>query len=248
MTDLITTFDIPRLIKKREKLLADMRFQVSCLDELMRTNSELIDWEEGRKIKEICDPYFFTKFEKKSNKMGWAYALNKSGFRGFMDMTMRDEWDAKIKSGDLPPLTVENVHKTLLEIYESRHANFERAVERTFMRMSWDRENSRPILLDKKVIFSLCIIKGRHNMYRPTLQVVDELVNCFNALDGNAPVSHLENFASWVHGAPNDKPQTGLWTNYITVKLFDNNNAHITFKRPDLVEKLNGIIRNKYPE
>lgn len=248
MTDLITTFDIPRLIAKRDKLLADFRFQASCMEELMRTNSEFIDWDDGRNVKAISDSYFYQKFERNTNKMGWATALGKSGFRGFMDMTMRDEWDAKIKSGDLPPLTIENVHKTLLEIYESRHDNFERAVEHTFIRMSWDRPNNRPILLKNKVIYNLCILKGRYNMPRHSLLAVDQLIDIFNSLDGNQPIPHLQNFTSWVHGAPNDKPQTGLWTNYIKVKLFDNNNAHITFTRPDLVEKLNGIIRKKYPE
>lgn len=36
-------------------------------------------------------------------------------------------------------------------------------------------------------------------------------------------------------------------TDYLLIRCFKNNNGHITFKRPDLVEKMNKIIAKHYP-
>ena len=36
-------------------------------------------------------------------------------------------------------------------------------------------------------------------------------------------------------------------TEYLSIKCFKNTNAHITFKRLDLVEKMNKIIAKHYP-
>lgn len=45
------------------------------------------------------------------------------------------------------------------------------------------------------------------------------------------------------HGCAQRKAETA----YLSIRTFKNGNGHVTFKRPDLVEKMNKIIAKHYP-
>lgn len=245
MTELITTFDTARLIKKRDKFVSDLKFQAMCLDELLKENNEFVDWDLGTRMKQVVTPQYLGEFEKKMDAQAWGYLLEKSGFKTFMDTKSKNDWDDKIKLYQTPSLTVENIERVLKEIYDSRQEMFEREVESFYRSMSWDLTKKEPILLGKKIIKNPgnC---GRNNLYKPNITMIDRMVNAFAKMDGKPEINHTENFSYWVHCAPNDKLQHGAWTDYISVKLFNNNNAHITLLRSDLVEMMNDLIRRRF--
>lgn len=78
---------------------------------------------------------------------------------------------------------------------------------------------------------------------------LDDLLRVFHVMDGKPEADHragaramLSQGTRSTHGWPKVAENE-----YIAVKVFENDNGHVTFKRLDLVERLNTIIAKHYP-
>ncbi|NGZ96418.1 MAG: hypothetical protein CV089_09880 [Nitrospira sp. WS110] len=178
---------------------------------------------------------------------GWTTLLNDSGMRSVMSASKRKEVDEQIGAEKVPELTREAIRATFATLHDSRVDMFEQGVIECFRRLSWDYKTNLPQKFGKRLVMTYVTSYGSANM-RQTDQL-DDLLRVFHLCDGKPEADHrtgayrliaeaMQLTSSWPKLAENE---------YIFIRLFKNQNGHVTFKRPDLVTRLNRIIAKHYP-
>lgn len=182
----------------------------------------------------------------------WAYLLSESGLRSFMDAKARKEWDEQIHSGNVPPLTRENVEATFALMYATRGDMFERGVISIFRHLSWCYRTNQPFAFGKRIILTHLLTcygprKLNHSyLNHNTANELDDLMRVFMVLDGKPEADHRRGLYSQLSAAVQESCNT--WANeYISIKLFLKGTGHVLFLRPDLVDRMNGILAKHYP-
>jgi len=171
----------------------------------------------------------------------WNHLMKESGLRTFMDSAARDQWDKAIRASNTPTLNAENVKHTFADLYDQRGTMFERGVVAAFQSLSWDYKTNHPCRFGKKIIIEhFGGWEWSPNSSR--CDKIDDLERVFHVLDGKPEPDHRNGWYVKFCGAKREGD-----SDYLAGKRFKNGNAHFTFKRHDLVEKLNEIIARHYP-
>jgi hypothetical protein len=181
---------------------------------------------------------------------GWQWLMSESGLRTFMDAETRHKWDEGLTNGDAPDLTPANIAATFRTMYDNRGSMFEQGVVKAFKGLSWDYKTNLPQKFGKRLVMTyLCYAYGMNHNKTDQL---DDLVRVLSVVDGKPEPDHRDGMYRVL--SRTHSPQSGVkgWpkvaeTDYMTVKLFKNGNGHITFKRLDMVDKLNAIIAKNFP-
>ena len=182
---------------------------------------------------------------------GWAYLMHESGLRTFMDAAARKEWDAKVYRLEVPPLTVENVTATFTALHDSRGDLFDRGVINCFRALSWYHKTNQPFKFGKRVILRYLLQPYGSGANRwlsvnyDRTNHLDDLDRVFHLLDGKPEPDHRGGWGSKLNA--NNKAGE-LAGPYFSVKWFLNGNGHLTFSRPDLVDKMNQILAKHHPD
>ncbi len=174
----------------------------------------------------------------------WDYLLKESGLRTFMDASARDQWRNQISEGEIPVLNLANVRGTFSQLYDSRAAMFERGVLECFRRLSWNYKTNEPFKFGKRIILGGLLSNGWPNSKET--DKIDDLLRVFHILDGKPEADHRSGIYSLIVAAT--KKSVGeLEAECIGLRWFKKGSGHITFKRPDLVDRLNAILAKHYP-
>lgn len=181
---------------------------------------------------------------------GWDYLLKQSGLRTFMDAKFRSEWDEAAQKHKTPPLTEEYVQGTFIKIYEERGSMVERGVIQLFRGLSWDYKSNLPVRFGKRLVMTYVFNRhiSRGNWYwspsSDSANKIDDLVRQLHFFDGRPEPDHRNGALRWL----NEEDMTGApWEPYMEIRRFKNGNAHVIFKREDLIDKLNEILGRHYP-
>ncbi|MGG2042593.1 DUF4942 domain-containing protein [Burkholderia gladioli] len=175
---------------------------------------------------------------------GWSYLLSESGLRTFMDAQAREQWDRQLSEGDVPELTAANIEATFAQLYGARGDMFERGVIQCFRRLSWDYKTNRPFKFGKRIIVKRLLSDGCTNHH--VTNELDDLVRAFCILDGEPEPDHRVGACALIADARQAR-LTEAEHAYFHLRWFKNGNGHLTFARPDLVEKMNLILAKHYP-
>lgn len=175
---------------------------------------------------------------------GWNHLLNESGLRTFMDAKARAQWHEQIREGSVPELTVTNIEATFAELHAARGDMFERGVLACFRRLSWDYKTNQPFRFGKRIIVRSLCRYGHPN--HQVANELDDLMRVFHVLDGKPEADHRAGIYHLVDIAHQQR-QTEAGNGYLSLRWFKNGNGHLTFKRPDLVDKMNLILAKHYP-
>ena len=176
----------------------------------------------------------------------WQYLMHESGLRSLMDATARAKWDKSISDGDVPELTDGNVRATFRMLHESRGEMFERGVIACFKSLAWCYKTNLPQKFGKRIVVTY--LSGYHS-YEKCNQL-DDLIRVQAVLDGKPEPDHRGGVSSALSkaGLNGYGGKAGQCeTEYLAIRTFKNGNGHITFKRLDLVDKMNLIIAKHYP-
>lgn len=205
----------------------------------------------------------------------WGYLLAKSGLEQLMDHAARTEWRQQLEKLVMPEFVRANIDATFVSLASQRTFIFERGVVNVFKSLSHDYKTNTPVKLGKRLIVTYAAecrtwhYPDKHptkagrpctTVYGPThsfADKLDDLMRVFFVLEGKPEPSHDQGAwaqlsrGDWMKGdvdvgdAPDirDVALHGL----VTFRGFKNGNAHLTFLRPDLVDKLNKIIAKHYP-
>ena len=185
----------------------------------------------------------------------WSFLMDESGMRTFMDAEARKEWDDQLYGEVIPRVTENNVRATFGELYATRGDLFERGVINVYKSLSWDYKTNSPCCFGKKIIMD-GVVRPWRNPFdvwpRPDYRRIDELQDlerCLSILDGKPEPDHrfsqTMRWANAVQGARVDDNEweCDLWR----MRWFKKGTLHVSFKRGDLVDKMNGIIAKHYP-
>ena len=178
---------------------------------------------------------------------GWTTLLQDSGMRSIMSASKRKEVDEQLGAEKVPALTREAIRSTFASLHDSRMDMFEQGVLECFRRLSWDYKTNLPQKFGKRMVMTYLTSYGSANM-RQTDQL-DDLLRVFHLCDGKPEADHRTGAYRLIADA---MQTTSVWpklaeNDYISIRLFKNHNGHVTFKRPDLIQRLNRIIGTHYP-
>lgn len=178
-------------------------------------------------------------YRKAIDGLAWKLLMEESGNLALMDAKARQEWHDSLNK-EVPELTLANIRATFQSLYESREDLFNRGVINIFKGLSWCYKTNSPFKLTKKII--LTYITGHHSNHACQL---DDLYRAFHVLDGKPVPEYRDGLANQI-----SKSRHGLQpidTDYLSIKLYQNGNGHVTFKRLDLVEQCNKIVARHFP-
>ncbi|QXD01154.1 DUF4942 domain-containing protein [Klebsiella sp. PL-2018] len=184
----------------------------------------------------------------------WTRLMNDTGMFTLMSEAQRKEWDAQLYSDDCPEITLDNVIATFRLLNASKGATFEQGVIDVFRNLSWDYKTHNPCLLGKRIIID-GVLDNHQGLYfsvRTYAQNrIDDLARPFWILDGkNVPdnrISEGANLSAFISQGGAASVGAVFTCEYFTIRAYKKGSAHITFTRPDLVEKVNDIIARHYP-
>ena len=178
---------------------------------------------------------------KKVDASAWQYLMNESGNMAFMDAKAREEWQEKMRAYDVPPLTYDNIKATFQELHANRRDLFNRGVLNIFKGLSWDYKTNSPWKFGKRLIVTYV------TSWNGNADKLDDLMRAFCVLDGKPEPEYRNSVSKEVRELRYKTFQGTIETPYFTLKTHKNGNGHLTFTRPDLVEKLNKILHVFYP-
>lgn len=147
-------------------------------------------------------------------------------------------------------LAIANILSTFEQLHHNKQEVFERGVINVFKGLSWDYKINNPCCFGKKIIIKLV----KHDRWGYSLnwgwrrdQLADlERMLCL--MDGKTIPDNRHDisirFMEFVH----DNPHEQVFENDLfAIRYFQKGSEHITFKRLDLVEKMNDIVAKHYP-
>ena len=252
--DLVPGINPLELVRSREEILATVRQSV---EGLMLANEQAKAAGFGVMLEAIADvlPHCdyckdpkavveagLQRFGQRLDTRGWDCLLNASGLRTFMDTAVRKEWDQAINKCDTPTLDAGTIEATFRAIHADRGLMVERGVIGVFRRLSWDYKTNQPCLFGKKIIVPRFV--DYHGNIEPDCAGLEDLLRALCIYDGKPEPDHRAS----IYGSTSCVRGPGQWSNdYLEIQWFKNGNAHATFKRPDLVDKLNAVLSKHYP-
>lgn len=194
---------------------------------------------------------------------GWDYLMNESGMYSFFDSKSREEWREGLQKKRCPVLTAESVAATFKGLFEQRNDLFERGVLEIFRALSWDYKTNKPFKFGKRIVMryvceSWKTAKGKSyvtGVHHAAEQKMNDLARVMSMLDGKPEADHRESvgrhFSQYVRQQRDNEGIhfPGTWEcELFALRYFKNGNGHLTFKRMDVVDKMNKILAKHYPD
>ena len=181
----------------------------------------------------------------------WKDLMNKSGMLALMDAQARNEWYNSLEKDDIPAISEENILSTFKQLHLNKGEVFERGVINVFKGLSWNFKTNSPCRFGRKIIVNGLVKYDRWGFglnwgwQRDRLADLERMLMLLDGKpvpDNRADVTRrLGDHIDANRHAPRYEDEM------FVIKYFQKGTAHITFKRPELVDKLNDIIARHYP-
>ena len=249
MTDLVKSISIENMLNQRRAVAERLKEAKRLYDEAHEIAKKM-GLESGIPTCSYGDRYrrdlgieradYLSLVLAQVDAQAWDYLMKESGLRTFMDSAARESWDSAIRGSRTPELNAENVRHTFEDLYGQRGEMFERGVITVFKNLSWDYKSNSPCRFGKKIIIEYFGgLEWSANSTR--CDRLDDLERVFHVLDGKPEPDHRNGWYNRFCGGKRESE-----SDYMAGKRFKNGNGHMTFKRPDLVDKLNEIVARHY--
>ncbi|HDL6672674.1 TPA: DUF4942 domain-containing protein [Yersinia enterocolitica] len=260
-TDVICSTSIERIVTGRNAALTRIESLISELDDISILTHDIgggTVQEWGMREGHRYDCWFTEKPVKAMKAMTrnidrriWRDLMNKSGMLSLMDAQARDEWHKSLEKDDIPAISEDNILSTFEQLHQSKGEVFERGVINVFKGLSWDYKTNNPCYFGKKIIVNNLV---KYDKWGYSLswgwrrdQLAD-LERMLFLLDGETIPDNRHDVTIRLMDFIRDNPRQQVFEDDLfTIRLFQKGSGHITFKRMDLVEKMNDIIAKHYP-
>lgn len=260
-TDMICSTSIERIVTGRNVALTQIEMLIQQLDDISTLTRSIggktaIDWAMKQDFR--CGCWLMEKPEiamkaitRNLDRSIWRDLMKKSGMLALMDAQARSLWAKNLEEGDLPAISEANILSTFEQLHHNKQETFERGIINVFRGLSWDYKTNNPCYFGKKIIVNNLV---KYDKWGYSLswgwrrdQLAD-LERMFFLLDGKTIPDNRHDVTIRLMDFIRDNPQQQVFgDDLFTIRLFQKGSGHITFKRMDLVEKLNDIIAKHYP-
>lgn len=206
--------------------------------ETIPTNGS-IRWNKDEPL-ELVD-----RIKDKLNRAAWQRIVEKIQIFPRMSTKRKEELVERLEKGELPDLTVENIFALLNHYLQEAETIQIELIKEAFDLLRPRRDEYKTndkYVVGKKVILSWMVEQQwTGGGFRVGYYHQNDLVSldrAFHILDG-APTPDA--YDSPLTDAISTSPDGAGETEYFEFKCYKNRNLHITFKRLDLVERLNAV-------
>ena len=259
--ELICSTNIERIITGRNTALSQIEALIHQLDDISQLTSSIggdvaSHWamQQGR----YFDCWLMQSPDKalpvitrNIDRSIWQDLMQKSGMLSLMDAKARDQWHKSLESGDFPEISEANILSTFEQLHGNKEEVFERGIINVFKGLSWDYKTNNPCFFGKKIIINNLV---NHNQWGFSLnwgwkrdQLAD-LERMLFLLDGKPVPDHRGDITSRLGAHIRENPAQHFYEDdYFSIRYFQKGTAHLIFKRPELVEKMNDILAKHYP-
>ncbi|HBC9089252.1 TPA: DUF4942 domain-containing protein [Citrobacter koseri] len=259
--ELILSTSIERVVTGRDSALKQIEQLIEQLDAISGLTSEIgggtaQDW--AMKPGHRYDSWLTEKADKAMPAVTrnidssiWRDLMLKSGMMVLMDAQARDQWHKNLEEGDLPAISEANILSTFEQLHLNKMDVFERGIINVFKGLSWDYKTNSPCRFGKKIIINNLVT---HNRWGFSLnwgwrrdQLAD-LERMLFLLSGKSIPDNCSDITTRLMAHIRDNPDKDVYEDeFFRVRYFQKGTAHLTFKRLDLVERMNDIIAKHYP-
>ncbi|MTD41162.1 DUF4942 domain-containing protein [Erwinia sp. CPCC 100877] len=260
--ELILSTSIERVVTGRDTALKQIEQLIQQLDAISGLTSEIgggtaQDW--AMKPGHRYDSWLTEKADKAMPAVTrnidssiWRDLMLRSGMMALMDAQARDQWHKSLEEGDLPAISEANILSTFEQLHLNKMEVFERGIINVFKGLSWDYKTNSPCSFGKKIIINNLV---SHNRWGFSLnwgwrrdQLAD-LERMLFLLSGKSIPDNRSDITTRLMAHIRDNPDKDVYEDeFFRIRYFQKGTAHLTFKRLDLVERMNDIIAKHYPE
>lgn len=259
-TDVICSTSIERIVTGRNAALAQIEALIHQLDDISALTAS-IGGGRGNEWAVRQYPYDCWLMEKPETAMKaitgnldrslWRDLMKKSGMLSLMDAEARNQWYSSLEKDDIPAICEENILSTFKQLHQSKGEVFERGIINVFKGLSWDYKSNSPCKFGKKIIVDRLVKHDRWGFglnwgwQRDRLADLGRMLMILDGKpvpDNRADVTRR--LGDHIHA---NRHSNRYEDEMFVITYFQKGTAHITFRRPDLTEKLNDIIARHYP-
>ncbi len=247
---MLTELVIPKTLEdyvESRKVMINLYKQANGIIDLIKSEAESIG--------NLIFPYMCSlklseaEFIKDLDRRFWNLSFSNTGFMQLMDQQAKRDFDRSLDK-EPPEFTIENIRSIFISLNQDSEMMFNRGVINAFQRFSDNHKtntnNAFKINLKCIIgyIFRRCYSGTGLIINDHQSGLINDIDRVFKVLDKQKHIErHLEM-------AINDSLKKGNFyeDEYFKIKGYINGNAHIQFKREDLLEKVNDIIAKFYGE
>lgn len=181
----------------------------------------------------------------------WQDLMKRSGMLSVMDAKARDQWYSNLESKDVPAISTKSIYSTFEQLHRDKGEVFERGVINVFKSLSWHYKTNSPCHFGKKIIVTNLVSYNQwgfsleHNYRRDQLADLERMLHL---LDGKAIPDNRADVTARLYEHIRTQPQMAkvYEDEYFSIKYFMKGSAHLTFKKPELMDKMNDNIAKHY--
>lgn len=182
----------------------------------------------------------------------WSYVVDACGITTLWDQSASEQFRAQL-AADPPDATAENIEATVFQLIADRELIFKRGVATAFARLDRRFRSHDGFKVGSRLVLSAMFgVDGFRNYHRAHDETLVDVERAMYLLDGKRqPERHAGIYGAVIAAkeAAGLRCLAGTFTaedEYFRVRVFKNGNAHLWFKRGDLVEKVNHLLADYY--
>ncbi|KNC91165.1 DUF4942 domain-containing protein [Trabulsiella odontotermitis] len=181
----------------------------------------------------------------------WKDLMQRSGMLSLMDAQAREEWHNSLEKDDIPTISEANILSTFEQLHHSKGEVFERGVINVFKGLSWNYRTNSPCKFGAKIIVSGLVKYDRWGFglnWGWQRDRLADLERMLMLLDGKPIPDNRADVTRRLGDHIHENRHSNRYEDEMfAIKYFQKGTAHITLKRPELVDQLNDIIARHYP-
>ncbi|EUL89032.1 hypothetical protein P832_03491 [Enterobacter kobei] len=261
-SELICSTSIERIVTGRDTALKEIESLILQLEEISRLTSMIggntaDHWAMRQGVSFDCwlmQPVgkAMPVITRNIDRSIWRDLMLKSGMLALMDAEARSQWAKNLEEGDLPAISEANILNTFEQLHHNKQDVFERGIINVFKGLSWDYKTNNPCYFGKKIIVNNLV---KHDRWGYSLnwgwrrdQLAD-LERMLRLLDGQTIPDSRHDVSIRFMDFIRDNPRAQIFDDDLfIIRYFQKGSGHITFKRLDLIEKMNDIVAKHYPK
>ncbi|EOL8949492.1 DUF4942 domain-containing protein [Cronobacter dublinensis] len=259
--ELILSTSVERIVTVRDSALMQIQQIIDQLDAISRSTSEVgggtaQDW--AMKTGHRYDSWLTEKVDKAMpaitrniDRSIWRDLMLKSGMMGLMDAQARDQWHKNLEEGDLPAISEANILNTFDQLHLNKMDVFERGIINVFKGLSWDYKTNNPCSFGKKIIINNLVTYNRWGFslnWGWRRDQLADLERMLFLLDGKpVPDNRGDISVRLMEHIRDNRAKDAYEDEFFSIRYFQKGTAHLTFKRLELIERMNDIIAKYYP-
>lgn len=245
-TDLALQRKIEDYVDCRNRVLALIEHGMKALQEAEDLCRQFVPYGFPHEAKPHCDE---ETARKRLDGAFWAALLDRTGLTTLLDAEAMRAFRADLEHDRAPPFTLEEIQTQVITLHQSAGELFSRGVYNVFRRITRSYKRFRT---NERHPFTV----GRRNIVTGWFEPEWRGPGLHVRYEARDEVNDLDRIVSVLSGQPytprrletalNQALKSGETNSYedaqLHIRAFRNGNAHITFKDPVVLDKINQVI------